>query len=254
MTVRCQSKLVLDGIGKPWYDTLTTKRRTTNQRKVLYMTVQNNLVPMVIKRDSNGERAMDLFSRLLEERVIDMSTQVDPNSCSLIRATLLYLENEDPEADIDLYIDSPGGHVMSGMAVIDTMRFIKPKVNVYCTGMAASMGSVILAGATGKRYVLPHSQVMLHQVSSGYSGQLSEGIISVEHSYKLNMEIKRFFARCTGRSRKELEEVMDRDTWFGAQAAIDFGLADEIMGTTHEYPHEIDEDEFPVKDLQEFLR
>lgn len=208
---------------------------------------------MVLKRDANGERAMDLFSRMLEERIIDMSTQVDPHSCSLIRASLLYLANEDSESDIHLYIDSPGGHVMSGMAVIDTMRIINPKVNVYCTGMAASMGSVILAGATGKRYVLPHSQVMLHQVSSGYQGQLTEGIISVEHSFKLNMEIKRFFARCTGRSRKELDAVFERDTWFSAQEAIDFGLADEELKPLHEYPHEINEDDFKSKDFQAFI-
>ena len=141
------------------------------------MNAQNNVVPMVIHRDSNGERAMDLFSRLLEDRTIDMSTGVDPHSCSLIRASLLYLTAEDSEKDINLYIDSPGGHVMSGMAVIDVMRYIKPKVNVFCTGMAASMGSVILAGATGKRFVLPHSKVMLHQVSSGYQGQVADGII-----------------------------------------------------------------------------
>lgn len=218
------------------------------------MQTTNSLVPMVIKRDSNGERAMDLFSRLLESRIIDMSAGVDPTSCSIMRASLLHLANEDSEKEIDLYIDSPGGHVMSGMAVIDTMRFIGPKVNVFCTGMAASMGSVILAGATGRRYVLPHSQVMLHQVSSGYQGQVADGIISVNHSHQLNMDIMRFFARCTGQSRAALEAVMDRDTWFDAQKAIDFGLADEIVKITHEYPHEIDESEFPNKDIREFLK
>lgn len=208
---------------------------------------------MVIKRDSSGERAMDLYSRLLDERIIDMSTGVDPHSCSLIRASLLYLTNEDPEKDINLYIDSPGGHVMSGMAVIDVMRFISPKVNVYCTGMAASMGSVILAGATGKRYVLPHSQVMLHQVSSGYQGQVADGVISVEHSLNLNVEIMKFFARCTGQPREALERVMNRDTWFGAQEAIDFGLADEILGITHQYKHEIDESQYPKSNLREYI-
>lgn len=205
----------------------------------------NSLVPMVLKRDANGERAMDLFSRLLEERVIDMSSGVDPTSSSLICASLLYLSNEDSERDIDLYIDSPGGHVMSGMAVVDTMRIIKPKVNVYCKGMAASMGSVMLAGATGRRYMLPHSQVMLHQVSSGYQGQVADGLISVEHSARLNMDIKRFFARCTGLTRQQLDDIMDRDSWFNAEKAIEHNLADEIVELNHGYAYDIDESQFP---------
>lgn len=214
----------------------------------------SSLVPMVLKRDGNGERAMDLFSRLLDERIIDMSTGVDPTSCSLICASLLYLQSEDSEKEINLYIDSPGGHVMSGMAVVDTMYAIKPKVNVFCKGMAASMGSVILAGATGTRYVFEHSQVMLHQVSSGYQGQVADGIISVEHSDNLNTDIKRFFARCTGRTRDELEAVMDRDTWFSGRQAIEFGLADEMVQNNHSYRFDIDEGDFEHVDLQSMTR
>lgn len=210
----------------------------------------SSLVPMVLKRDGNGERAMDLFSRLLDERIIDMSTGVDPTSCSLICASLLYLQSEDSEKDINLYIDSPGGHVMSGMAVVDTMFVIKPKVNVYCKGMAASMGSVILAGATGTRYVFEHSQVMLHQVMSGYQGQVSDGIISVAHSDTLNTDIKRFFGRCTGQSRDALDKVMNRDTWFNGKQAIEFGLADEMVQKSHAYRFDIDESEFEEGDLQ----
>lgn len=225
-----------------------------NHRMSNFQPTNASLVPMVIKRDSSGERAMDLFSRLLDERIIDMSTGVDPNSCSLICASLLYLEHEDPNAEINLYIDSPGGHVMSGMAVVDTMYAIKPKVNVVCKGMAASMGSVILAGATGTRYVMEHSQVMLHQVSSGYQGQVADGIISVEHSENLNIDIMRFFARCTGRSRAELEDVMDRDTWFSGRQAIEFGLADEFIQPRHEYRHEVNDEEFEHVDLQTATR
>lgn len=216
------------------------------------MHTNGNLVPMVISRDGNGERAMDIYSRLLQARIIDLSSGVDPHSCSLIRSSLLYLQNEDAESDINLYVDSPGGHVMSGMSVVDTMRIIKPKVNVFCTGMAASMGSVILAGATGKRYVLPHSQVMLHQVSSGTQGQVEDMLINTIHGINLNTDIMKFFGKTTGRSKEEIKKAMNRDTWFTAQEAIEFGLADEIVESRHGFRYEIDESEYKYYNHREF--
>lgn len=216
------------------------------------MHINSNLVPMVISRESGGERAMDIYSRLLQARIIDLSSGVDPHSCSLIRSSLLYLQNEDSESDINMYIDSPGGHVMSGMSVVDTMRIIKPKVNVFCTGMAASMGSVILAGATGKRFVLPHSQVMLHQVSSGAQGQVEDMLINTIHGINLNTDIMKFFAKTTGRSKDEIKAAMNRDTWFTAQQAIDFGLADEIVESRHPFRYEVDESEFTYYDHRNF--
>ncbi len=207
--------------------------------------VENNLVPVVVSRNSNGERAMDIYSMLLENRIIDMSSGFDAKSCSLLRSSLLYLQNKDKKKDINLYMDSPGGSVLSGLSVLDTIRTITPKVNVYCVGTAASMGSVILAGATGKRFLLPHSQVMLHQVSSGTQGQVANMLIDSVHAKNLDIDIQRFFGRVTGKSRAEILKAMDRDTWFTAQEAIDFGLADEIVPLTHGYQHEIDENDFP---------
>lgn len=208
-------------------------------------TPENNLVPVVVARDSNGERAMDIYSMLLQNRIIDMSSGFDAKSSSLLRSSLLYLQNKDKNKPIHLYIDSPGGSVLSGLAVLDTMRTITPKVNVYCVGTAASMGSIILAGATGTRYLLPHSQVMLHQVSSGSKGQVEDMIINTVHAKNLDIDIQRLFGRITGRTRDEIVAVMNRDSWFTAQQAIDFGLADKIVDLSHEYTHTIDENDFP---------
>ena len=214
--------------------------------------VSGNLVPMVISKDSQGERAMDIYSMLLKYRTIDMSTGFDPMSCSLVRSSMIYLQRIDPKKDINLYIDSPGGHVISGMSIVDTMRTISPKVNVTCTGMAASMGSVILAGATGKRTVMQHSQVMLHQVSGGTQGQVSDMSINTIHAKNLNTDIQRFFARVTGKSKQEILKAMDRDTWFTAQEAIDFNLADELLPIHHPYPFDIDTEEYPHLDSDIF--
>lgn len=203
----------------------------------------NSLVPMVISRDSNGERAMDLYSRLLQQRIIDLSAGVDSQTCSLVRSSLLFLQNEDSTADINMYIDSPGGSVMSGMSIVDTMRIINPKVNVFCTGMAASMGSVILAGATGRRYMLPHSQVMLHQVMSGSQGQIVDIGINHVHGVNLNTDITKFFAKTTGQRKEVLDKAMDRDTWFTAEQAIEFGLADEIVPGIHAFKYEVNEED-----------
>lgn len=203
--------------------------------------MNNSLVPMVIKSSPQGERAMDIFSRLLEDRIIDLSSGVDATSCQVVRSCLLYL-SQDSDEDIDMYIDSPGGSVTSGMSIVDTMNIIKPRVNVYCVGMAASMGSVLLAGATGMRYVLPHSQVMLHQVMSGNSpgSQVSDIEIGYKHAQNLNLDIKKFFLRNTKLNVDQLEYVMDRDTWFDAQTAVEWGLADKVVEPLHSYRNDVD--------------
>jgi ATP-dependent Clp protease, protease subunit len=188
------------------------------------------LVPMVIEQSGRGERAFDIYSRLLKERVIFLVGPVTDETANLIVAQLLFLESENPDKDISLYINSPGGSVSAGMAIFDTMRFIKPDVSTLCTGMAASMGAFLLsAGTKGKRFALPNSTVMIHQPSYGFSGQVSD----IERHAKFSIELKQRFlalmAEFTGRPVADVENAHDRDNFMNAQEALNFGMVDKVL-------------------------
>ena len=189
-----------------------------------------NLVPMVVETTARGERSYDIFSRLLKERIIFMVGQVEDHMANLIVAQLLFLEAENSEKDISLYINSPGGVVTAGMSIYDTMQFIKPDVSTICMGQAASMGSLILtAGAKGKRYSLPSSRIMIHQLSGGYQGQASDIDIHAQEALKLKDRLNKVMAKHTGKTAEEIEKDTDRDNFFSAQEAKDYGLIDEVL-------------------------
>lgn len=191
----------------------------------------NMLVPMVVQRTSNGERSMDIFSRLLEERVIMINGQVTDEMSSLICAQLLYLENQDSSKDIHVYINSPGGSVTAGLAMFDTMQFIKPDITTVVTGMAASMGSFLATcgGTKGKRFVLQNARTMIHQPSGGYQGQSTDIEIHTREILRMREQLERIYAESTGRTYEEIHKACDRDNYKTAQEAVDFGLADEIL-------------------------
>ncbi|HFD32995.1 MAG TPA: ATP-dependent Clp endopeptidase proteolytic subunit ClpP [Gammaproteobacteria bacterium] len=189
-----------------------------------------NLVPMVVERTARGERSYDIFSRLLKERIIFMIGQVEDQMANLIVAQLLFLEAENSEKDISLYINSPGGVVTAGMSIYDTMQFIKPDVSTICMGQAASMGSLILtAGAAGKRFSLPSSRIMIHQLSGGYQGQASDIDIHAQEAIKLNEKLNKIMAKHTGQDVKTVAKDTNRDNFFSAQEAVDYGLIDEVL-------------------------
>lgn len=188
------------------------------------------LVPMVIEQTGRGERSYDIYSRLLKERVIFLSSQVDDNVASLLVAQLLFLEAENPDKDIHLYINSPGGSVSAGLAIYDTMQFIKPDVSTICMGMAASMGAFLLcAGAKGKRYCLPHGTVMIHQPLGGFQGQASDIEIHAGHILKTKGLLNELIAKHTGQPVKKIEEDTNRDNFMDAQSALKYGLVDKIF-------------------------
>ena len=189
-----------------------------------------NLVPMVVERTARGERSYDIFSRLLKERIIFMIGQVEDQMANLIVAQLLFLEAEDSEKDISLYINSPGGVVTAGLSIYDTMQFIKPDVSTICMGQAASMGSLILtAGAKGKRYSLPNSRVMIHQVSGGFQGQATDIGIHAKEAIKLNEKLNKVLSDHTGQDIKTIEKDTNRDNFFSADEAVKYGLIDEVL-------------------------
>lgn len=191
-----------------------------------------NLVPMVVEKSAMGERAMDIQSRLLRDRIIFCCGPIEDNMANLITAQLLFLESENSEKDIHLYINSPGGSVSAGMAIIQTMRYIKPDVStILFGGTAASMGAMILSeGAKGKRFALPGSRVMLHQPSTGMNyAKVSDLEISLEEVKKIKKELTDMIVKSTGKPFKTIEKVMDRDTWFNAQESLEFGIIDKIL-------------------------
>lgn len=189
-----------------------------------------NLVPMVVESTARGERSYDIFSRLLKERIIFMIGQVEERMANLIVAQLLFLEAENSEKDISLYINSPGGVVTAGMSIYDTMQFIKPDVSTICMGQAASMGSLILtAGAKGKRFSLPSSRIMIHQLSGGYQGQASDIDIHATEALKLKEKLNQVMAKHTGQSVETIEKDTDRDNFFSANEAVKYGLIDEVI-------------------------
>lgn len=190
------------------------------------------LVPMVVEQTSRGERSYDIFSRLLKERIIFLNGQVEDHMANLIVAQLLFLEAENPEKDIFLYINSPGGVITSGMSIYDTMQFIKPDVSTMCLGQACSMGSFLLtAGAKGKRFCLPNARVMIHQPLGGYQGQASDIQIHAEEILKTKHRMNELMAHHTGQPLKRIEADTDRDRFLSAQEAVDYGLVDEIVTT-----------------------
>lgn len=189
-----------------------------------------NSIPMVIEREGNGERAMDLGSRLLKDRIIMCSGQVNTAMAEVIKMELYYLEAEDPTADITMYINSPGGSVVDGMAIYDAMQYIKPDVCTIVNGLAASMGSLLLmAGAKGKRFALPNAEIMIHQPSGGSEGKASDMEISWEHMKRTKEKLHNLYVEHTGRSLEEIKAAMDRDNWLTPQEAVNFGLIDAIQ-------------------------
>ncbi len=189
------------------------------------------LVPMVIKRSFEGERSMDLYSRLLDERIVMLTETFDDQMASIIVSQLLYLQSEDNQKDITMYINSPGGSVTSMWSIVDTINLIKPDVSTVCIGMAASAGSVVLASGTkGKRYILPHAQVMIHQPLGGAEGQASDIEIRANQIIKAKKLLHNFISERTGQSIKKVEVDMDRDFYMDAKEAIKYGIVDKILG------------------------
>jgi ATP-dependent Clp protease protease subunit len=192
--------------------------------------INNALVPMVVEQTSRGERSYDIYSRLLKERVIFLVGQVEDHMANLIVAQMLFLESENPEKDIHLYINSPGGSVTAGMAIYDTMRFIKPNVSTMCIGQAASMGSFLLsAGEKGKRFALPNSRVMIHQPLGGFQGQASDIQIHAQEIMQIKNKLNRALAEHTGQPMETIEKDTDRDNFMSSQEACDYGLIDKVL-------------------------
>lgn len=189
-----------------------------------------DLVPMVVEQSSRGERAYDIFSRLLKERIIFLTGPVHDGMASLIVAQLLFLESENPDKEISMYINSPGGVVTAGMSIYDTMQYIRPKVSTLCIGQAASMGSLLLtAGATGKRFATPNARIMIHQPSGGFQGQASDIEIHAKEIISLRHRLNEVYVKHTGQKLSTIEKAMDRDNFMSAEAAKEFGLIDEIV-------------------------
>ncbi len=189
-----------------------------------------NLVPMVVETTSRGERAYDIYSRLLKERIVFVTGQVEDYMASLIVAQLLFLESENPDKDIYMYINSPGGVVTSGLSMYDTMQYIKPDVNTLCIGQACSMGSLLLAaGAAGKRFSTPHSRIMIHQPSGGAQGQAADIEIQAKEILDLRKRLNQIYVKHTGQKLAAIEKAMDRDNFMDPETAKKFGLIDEIV-------------------------
>jgi len=191
---------------------------------------KNLLIPMVIEQTSKGERSFDIYSRLLKERVIFLTGPVEDNMATLLVAQLLFLESENPDKDIFLYINSPGGSVSAGMSIYDTMQFIKPDVNTVCMGLAASMGAFLLAGgAKGKRYSLPHSKIMIHQPLGGFQGQASDIEIHANEIIKTKKNLNEILAKNCGKTYKKVVEDTDRDNFLTAKDALNYGIIDSVF-------------------------
>ena len=189
-----------------------------------------NLVPMVVEQTARGERAYDIYSRLLKERVVFIVGPVEDHMANLVIAQLLYLESENPNKDIHLYINSPGGAVTSGLAIYDTMQFINCDISTICVGQAASMGALLLAGGTnGKRAVLPHSRVMVHQPSAGFQGQVTDISIHANEVLELKRRLNEIMAKHTGQSVETIEKDLERDNFMSAEAAVKYGLVDTVL-------------------------
>ena len=192
--------------------------------------IKNNLVPMVVEQTNRGERSYDIYSRLLEDRIVFLTGKIDDLTADIVIAQLIYLEGKDPEKDISLYINSPGGSVTAGMGIYDTMNYIKCDVSTICVGMAASMGAFLLSsGAKGKRYTLPNSEIMIHQPLGGAQGQASDIAIQAEHIIKIKQRMNRILAANTSQPLEKIEKDVDRDFYMNAEEALAYGLVDKIF-------------------------
>ena len=190
----------------------------------------NNLVPMVVEQSNKGERAYDIYSRLLKERIIFLTGQINDNVASLVTAQLLFLEAEDPKKEIYLYINSPGGLVTAGLGIYDTMQYIKPQISTLCIGQAASMGSFLLAaGSKGKRFSLPNSRIMVHQPSAGFQGQATDIEIHANEVLALKKRLNEIYSKHTGKSVDEIKKALERDNFMTPDTAKEFGLLDEVV-------------------------
>jgi len=190
----------------------------------------SNLVPMVVEQSSKGERAYDIYSRLLKERIIFLTGQINDNVASLVTAQLLFLEAEDPKKEIYFYINSPGGLVTSGLGIYDTMQYVKPDISTLCIGQAASMGSFLLsAGTKGKRFSLPNSRIMVHQPSAGFQGQATDIEIHANEVLSLKKRLNEIYSKHTGKKIEEISNIMERDKYFTPDEAINVGLIDKIV-------------------------
>ena len=190
----------------------------------------NNLVPMVVEQSNKGERAYDIYSRLLKERIIFLVGPINDNVASLVTAQLLFLESEDPKKEINLYINSPGGLVTAGLGIYDTMQYIKPDVSTLCIGQAASMGSFLLAaGKKGKRFSLPNSRIMVHQPSAGFQGQATDIEIHANEVMALKKRLNEIYSKHTGKSVEDVKKALERDNFMTSETAKDFGLVDAVV-------------------------
>lgn len=193
--------------------------------------MKDYLVPTVVEETNRGERAYDIYSRLLTDRIVFLGEQVNSQTANLVVAQLLFLANEDPKRDIKLYINSPGGSVYDGLAIIDTMNYIEPDVQTIGIGLQASMGAMLLScGAKGKRFVLPNARVMIHQPSSGTEGKITDQEIALKEGIFLKKRLAEIFAERTGKSVKQVEKDMDRDNWMSAAEAVEYGIVDKVIG------------------------
>jgi ATP-dependent Clp protease, protease subunit len=191
---------------------------------------QSSLVPMVLEQTSRGERSFDIYSRLLNERIIFIGQQIDDDIANLVVAQLIHLESDDPDKDIAVYVNSPGGSLHAGLAIYDAMQYVNPDVSTLCYGMAMSAGSLILTGGTkGKRFTLPNARILIHQPSSGFQGQSSDIEIHAKEILELRRVLDEIYSRHTGQTGEQVHEDMERDRFFGAQQAVDYGLVDEII-------------------------
>ena len=204
--------------------------------------LQANLVPMVVEQSARGERAYDIYSRLLKERVIFVVGTIEDHMANLIVAQLLFLESENPDKDISLYINSPGGVISAGLAIYDTMQFIQPDVSTLCTGQAASMGAILLAGGcAGKRYGLPHSRIMLHQPLGGFQGQATDFEIHAREILAARSRLNQLLARHTGKKESVIDRDTERDNFMSAEESVEYGLIDQVLTSR------TDSDELPKK-------
>jgi ATP-dependent Clp protease, protease subunit len=192
--------------------------------------IRSSLVPMVLEQTSRGERSFDIYSRLLNDRIVFIGQPIDDDLANLVVAQMLHLASEDPDKDISVYVNSPGGSLHAGLAIYDTIQYVRPDVQTICYGMAMSAGSLILAGGTeGKRLTLPNSRILIHQPSSGFQGQSSDIEIHAREVLELRRLLEEIYSRHTGRTLEEVHEDMERDRFFSAQEAVDYGLVDRIV-------------------------
>ena len=197
-----------------------------------YLDTQGNLVPMVVEQSARGERAYDIYYRLLKERVVFVVGPIEDQMANLIVAQLLFLESENPDKDISLYINSPGGSVTAGLAIYDTMQFIKPDVSTLCTGQAASMGAILLAGGSAeKRYGLPHSRVMIHQPLGGFQGQATDFEIHAKEILAVRSRLNKLLAHHTGKTEKDIDQDTERDNFMSADMSVDYGIIDQVLAS-----------------------